>query len=452
MTSQNPKQNSNVTVVNFGCRLNSLESQLIAQLAKEAGLQDTVIVNGCAVTNEAERQVKQAVRKWIRAHPEKRVIVTGCGAQLDKDSYAAIEGVHAVIGNEDKRHTSTYHELKSQESSKTPFIKVNDTVAIKNGALHLIEGHSGLCRGFVEIQNGCRHRCTFCTIHMARGESLSHPESLILEQIGTLINQGTQEIVLTGVDITSYGEDFEVVGHEKRPTLGSLCQKILTTFPDLPRLRISSIDCMEADPLLLEVIQSESRFMPHIHLSLQAGNNLILKRMLRRHSREDSILFCQKLRTLRPDIVLGSDFIVGFPSETDAMFEETRSLVAACNLVWLHVFPFSARNRAPASRMPRQTEPHVIKERAAKLRADGKKQALSWLHGRLHTSTSVLVETLESDGTWQGKDPYFARVNVTSNFPDLQVGDRTEVFIEAVDADNLSLKARSLHAKTGKIA
>lgn len=349
-------------IVTFGCRLNSYESEVMATHAKEAGLDDVVIINSCAVTNEAVRQARQTIRKLRRENPNKQIIVTGCAAQIEPEMFASMDEVDFVIGNDDKMKASTFSAIALDNLERC---SVNDIMSVKETANHLISAFGGRARAYVQVQNGCDHRCTFCIIPFGRGNSRSVPLGEVIRQIQHLVDEGYKEIVLTGVDITAYGRDLA-----GSLSLGKLCQKILQHVPELKRLRISSIDSVEADEALMEVIEHEPRLMPHLHLSLQAGDNMILKRMKRRHSREDAIEFCQTVRSLRPEIVFGADLIAGFPTETEAMFENSLALVDECGLTFLHVFPFSPRPDTPAAKMP-QVSRQIVKERAARLRAKG---------------------------------------------------------------------------------
>ncbi len=373
----------NSKIVTFGCRLNSYESEVIGQHIDAAGLSDVVVVNSCAVTNEAVRQARQQVRKLRRANPQATLIVTGCAAQIDPDMFEAMDEVDFVIGNEEKMKKSTFLDIANGAFERC---RVNDIMSVKETAGHLISAFGGRSRAYVQVQNGCDHRCTFCIIPFGRGNSRSVPMGDVVEQIRHLVGEGYREIVLTGVDITSYGRDLPGA-----PKLGTLCQKVLKHIPDLARLRISSIDSIEADEALMEVIASEPRLMPHLHLSLQHGDNMILKRMKRRHSREDAIAFCEKARSLRSDIVFGADIIVGFPTETEAMFENSLRLVEECGLTFLHVFPFSARPGTPAARMPQMTG-DIIKKRAARLRARGNERLQSFLNGLDGEVVELLME------------------------------------------------------------
>ncbi len=349
-----------VEVITFGCRLNAYESEIIRAKAHEAGLTNAVIVNTCAVTGEAVRQARQQIRRSRKENPDARIIVTGCAAQTETEAFVRMSEVDQVLGNNDKLDASSYSFVALPER-----VRVNDIMSVRETASHLIAGFDGKARAFVQVQNGCDHRCTFCIIPYGRGPSRSVPAGSVVEDIRRMVDQGVREVVLTGVDITAYGADLPGA-----PTLARLVEQILTFVPQLKRLRLSSIDVAECDQRLIDLVAGETRLMPHLHLSLQAGHDMILKRMKRRHMTAQAIAFCDKLRARRPDIVFGADLIAGFPTETDAMFEATLDHVQACGLTYLHVFPFSARERTPAARMP-QTRGDVVKERAARLRAVG---------------------------------------------------------------------------------
>jgi threonylcarbamoyladenosine tRNA methylthiotransferase MtaB len=353
---------SDIEIITFGCRLNAYESQVMRKHASEAGLGATVIVNTCAVTQESVRQARQAIRKARREHPQARIVVTGCAAQVDPAPFAAMAEVDHVIGNQEKTESATFLALGCGDTER---VKVNDIMSVKETAGHLIEGFGAQARAYVQIQNGCDHRCTFCIIPYGRGPSRSVPAGEVVAQVRKLVENDYAEIVLTGVDITAYGADLP-----GEITLGMLVTKILALVPELKRLRLSSIDSIEADAALLRAIAEEERLMPHLHLSLQAGDDLTLKRMKRRHSRAHAVGFCAEMRRLRPDIVFGADLIAGFPTESDPMFQGSLSLVDDCGLTFLHVFPFSARPGTPAARM-RQINGAVIAERAASLREKG---------------------------------------------------------------------------------
>ncbi len=372
----------------FGCRLNAYETQAMTDLAGQAGLSNAVIVNTCAVTAEAVRQARQKIRKLKREHPRARLIVTGCAAQTEPQTFAAMPEVDQVIGNLEKMRAETWGAIAGGPDFIGPSeaVMVDDIMSATETAGHLIDGFGTRARAYVQIQNGCDHRCTFCIIPYGRGNSRSVPAGVVVEQIRRLVARGFNEVVLTGVDLTSWGDDLP-----GRPPLGDLVQRILRLVPDLPRLRISSIDQIEADPTLVDAIASEPRLMPHLHLSLQAGDDMILKRMKRRHLRDDAIRFCEEIRARRPQMVFGADIIAGFPTETEAMFENSLKLVEDCGLTWLHVFPYSSRQGTPAARMP-QVPKAVRKDRAARLRAAGEARAAAYLASQIGASHSVLME------------------------------------------------------------
>ena len=367
-------------IITFGCRLNAFESEVIRQNVRAAGLGDTVVVNTCAVTAEAERQARQAIRRARRARPGARIIVTGCAAQLAPQRFAAMEEVDQVLGNAEKL------ELRNFTVDGAERVAVNDIFEVGETAPHLIAGFEGRARAFVQVQNGCDHRCTFCIIPFARGNSRSVAMGAVVRQVEALVGNGYREIVLTGVDITAYGADLPGA-----PALGTLCCKIFDLVPALRRLRLGSIDPVEVDDELTALITGEPRMMPHLHLSLQSGDDMVLKRMKRRHSRADAVAFCRTLRELRPEIVFGADLIAGFPTESEAMFESTLRLIADCGLVHLHVFPFSPRPGTPAAAMP-QVRPDIRKRRAAKLRAAGDKALGRHLAGQVGNTDRILVE------------------------------------------------------------
>jgi threonylcarbamoyladenosine tRNA methylthiotransferase MtaB len=388
-----------VETLTFGCRLNAYEAQVMKAEAEKAGLDNAIIVNTCAVTAEAVRQARQAVRKARRDHPNARIIVTGCAAQTEARSFGDMPEVDLVIGNNDKMKAGSYEPLVFG----TPLndkVQVNDIMSVRETAGHLIEGMDGRTRAFVQVQNGCDHRCTFCIIPFGRGPSRSVPMGVVVEQAKKLVANGYREVVLTGVDITSYGGDLPGT-----PTLGKLTQALLRHVPDLPRLRISSIDSIEADDALYEAVTDE-RLMPHLHLSLQSGDDMILKRMKRRHSRADALGVVDKLRSLRPDMVFGADIIAGFPTETEAMFENTLRTVEEAGLTYLHVFPYSPREGTPAARMP-QVDGTIARDRAARLRAAGHQQFAELCASRVGRIEQVLVER---DGL--GRSTQFVPVSV----------------------------------------
>ena len=353
---------SDLEIITFGCRLNAYESEVMREHASAAGLSGAVIVNTCAVTGEAVRQARQAIRRARRERPQAKIIVTGCAAQIDPARFAAMEEVDHVIGNQEKLEARTFASLSIEGSER---VVVNDIMSVKETASYLIEGFGARARAYVQIQNGCDHRCTFCVIPFGRGPSRSVPAGEVVAQVRRLAERGYAEIVLTGVDITAYGKDLP-----GEMTLGRLVRSVLRLVPELPRLRLSSIDSVEADAALLAAIAEEERLMPHLHLSLQSGDDLTLKRMKRRHARADSVTFCESVRRVRPDMVFGADLIAGFPTETEAMFRNSLSLVDDCGLTFLHVFPYSSREGTPAARMP-QVHGAVIARRAAELRDKG---------------------------------------------------------------------------------
>lgn len=389
-----------VDVITLGCRLNTYESEVIRDKARAAGLQDAVIVNTCAVTAEAVRQARQEIRRARRANPQARVIVTGCAAQTEPATFAAMPEVDQVLGNADKLEARAYAFGGLRER-----VAVNDIMSVKETASHLIAGFDGRARAFVQVQNGCDHRCTFCIIPYGRGPSRSVGAGEVVQQVRLLVEQGIREVVLTGVDITAYGADLPGA-----PKLGSLVEKVLTLVPELPRLRLSSIDVAECDERLVDLVTTEQRLMPHLHLSLQAGHDMILKRMKRRHTTAQAVAFCETLRARRSDIVFGADLIAGFPTETDAMFEATLEHVRACGLTYLHVFPFSARERTPAARMP-QLPVDVVKARAARLRAVGADAVQLHLAALKGAEIEVLVEKNDIART-----PTFAPVRLSGGF------------------------------------
>ncbi|MFN4354053.1 tRNA (N(6)-L-threonylcarbamoyladenosine(37)-C(2))-methylthiotransferase MtaB [Parvibaculum sp.] len=372
-------------IVTFGCRLNTYESEVMHALAEAAGLGNAIVFNTCAVTAEAERQARQAIRKARRENPGCRIIVTGCAAQVNPDMFAAMDEVDLVIGNDEKMKRESWQPALALHTNEK--VRVNDIMSVRETAGHLVQGLEGRARAFVQVQNGCDHRCTFCIIPYGRGPSRSVPAGEVVNQVRALAENGYREVVLTGVDMTSYGADLP-----GRPSLGNLARRILKLVPELERLRLSSIDSIEADDDLMRLIAEEERLMPHLHLSLQSGDDMILKRMKRRHLRADSIRFCEKARRLRPDIVFGADFIAGFPTETEEMFENTLRLVDECGLTWLHVFPFSPRPGTPAAKMP-QVSREVGKERAERLRAKGEAAVRAHLDSGLGATKPVLMET-----------------------------------------------------------
>ncbi len=390
-----------VDVITFGCRLNAQESEVIRRHARAAGLVDTVVINTCAVTAEAVRQSRQAIRRIGREHPEARIVVTGCAAQIEPGAFAAMPEVSLVLGNDEKVSAEAWQQTRRatrfarDEVGADEKIRVNDIMGARETAAHLIDGFEGRARAFVQVQNGCDHRCTFCIIPYGRGNSRSAPMGEVVSQIRRLCAGGFREVVLTGVDLTGYGSNLPGA-----PRLGTLVRQILKHVPELARLRLSSIDPVEVDAELLDVFAQEERLMPHLHLSLQAGDDLVLKRMKRRHRRADAVSLCDRLRRLRPDLALGADLIAGFPTENDDMFARSLDLVDACGLIHLHVFPFSPRPGTPAARMP-QVPRDTVKRRAQALRAKGRQALRHRLDAEIGCSRRVLVESGEGGHTEQ---------------------------------------------------
>jgi threonylcarbamoyladenosine tRNA methylthiotransferase MtaB len=393
----------------LGCRLNAYETEAMKELALAAGLGNTVIVNTCAVTAEAVRKAKQEIRHLARENPGAAVIVTGCAAQTEPETFAAMAEVTRVVGNTEKMQAATWRGLTTDFIGQTERVQVDDIMSVRETAGHMIDGF-GRHRAYVQVQNGCDHRCTFCIIPFGRGNSRSVPAGVVVEQIQRLRDKGFNEVVLTGVDLTSWGADLPA-----QPRLGDLVLRILRLVPDLPRLRISSIDSIEADDALMQAIATEPRLMPHLHLSLQAGDDMILKRMKRRHLRDDAIQFCEEARRLRPDMVFGADIIAGFPTETKQMFDNSLKLVDDCGLTFLHVFPFSARKGTPAARMP-LVNGAQIKDRAARLRAKGDAALAAHLHAQVGRSHTVLME-----GPRMGRTEGFAEVSFAADQPEGQI-------------------------------
>jgi threonylcarbamoyladenosine tRNA methylthiotransferase MtaB len=390
---------------NHGCRLNAYEAHAMEAMAAEHGV-DAIIVNTCAVTAEAVRKGRQDIRRLRREHPDRQIIVTGCAAQTDPESFAAMDEVDAVVGNHEKMQPATWSAFGT---GKTEPVQVDDIMSVTETAGHLIDGFGTRSRAYVQVQNGCDHRCTFCIIPFGRGNSRSVPAGVVVEQIARLVDRGYNEVVLTGVDLTSWGADLP-----GQPRLGDLVARILK-LTTVPRLRISSIDSIEADDALMRCIADEERLMPHLHLSLQHGADLILKRMKRRHLRADAIAFCQEARRLRPEMTFGADIIAGFPTETEAHFGDSLSLVEACDLTWLHVFPYSAREGTPASKMP-AVDGRVIKERAAQLREAGGRAVQQHLAAQIGRTHHVLMETPRV-----GRTEQFAEVQFAVDQPEGQI-------------------------------
>jgi threonylcarbamoyladenosine tRNA methylthiotransferase MtaB len=357
------------------------------ELSQEAGISNAVIVNTCAVTAEAVRKARQEIRKLRRENPEATLIVTGCAAQTEPETFAQMGEVDRVIGNIEKMRPETWKNMAADFVGETEKVQVDDIMSVTETAGHLIDGFGTRSRAYVQVQNGCDHRCTFCIIPYGRGNSRSVPAGVVVDQIKSLVGKGFNEVVLTGVDLTSWGADLPA-----QPKLGDLVMRILKLVPDLPRLRISSIDSIEVDENLMQAIATEPRLMPHLHLSLQHGDDLILKRMARRHLRDDAIRFCEEVKKLRPDMTYGADIIAGFPTETDAHFENSLKLVKDCDLTWLHVFPYSKREGTPAAKIPNQVSGPVIKARAAQLRAAGEAQVAAHLADQIGKTHNVLME------------------------------------------------------------
>jgi len=371
----------------LGCRLNAYETEAMKRLAAEAGVAGAVVVNTCAVTAEAVRKARQEIRRLRRAHPEARLIVTGCAAQTEPETFAAMPEVDQVVGNAEKMAPETWARVAAPDLiGETERVRVDDIMSVRETAHHLIDGFGTRARAHVQIQNGCDHRCTFCIIPFGRGNSRSVPAGVVVEQIARLADAGHQEVVLTGVDLTSWGADLPGA-----PRLGDLVRRILRLVPALPRLRLSSIDSIEADPALIAAFGEEPRLMPHLHLSLQSGDDLILKRMKRRHGRADAVAFCAEVRRLRPDAVFGADIIAGFPTETEAMFARSLDLIEECGIAHLHAFPYSPRRGTPAARMP-QVPPPEVRARAERLRAAGAAALARHLAAEVGQIRQVLTE------------------------------------------------------------
>jgi len=416
---------SGVRVLTFGCRLNTYESETMRKAAETAGLNNAILVNTCAVTADAVRQARQTIRRARRDNPHARIVVSGCAAQTEPETFASMDEVDAVIGNDAKGQAATYRKLPDFGVAESEKIRVNDIMSVRETAPQMIEAVEGHARAFVQVQNGCDHRCTFCVIPYGRGNSRSVPMGAVVEQIEKLVDNGYQEAVITGVDATSYGADLP-----GSPTLGTLAATILRQVPELRRLRLSSIDSIEVDDTLMDLIANEPRFMPHLHLSLQHGDDLILKRMKRRHGRDDAVRFCRQVRDLRPGFAFGADLIAGFPTETEDMFARSLELIDECGIAFLHVFPYSPRQGTPAARMP-QLDRGLIKQRAARLRQRGEQAYDAHLSamtaaGQTHT---VLVE--------------FSGTARTENFtpvvaPDAPRGQMALVRVNGRTADHLT--------------
>ncbi len=394
-----------VDILTLGCRLNSYESEVMRNHASDAGLNDAIIVNTCAVTNEAVRQARQTIRRARKDRPDTPIIVTGCAAQVDPDMFANMPEVTRVIGNNEKMQAETFQPANLLNET-APKAVVNDIMSVTETAGHLVDGLEGRARAFVQVQTGCDHRCTFCIIPYGRGNSRSVPAGEVVDQVRQLVAKGHYEVVLTGVDLTSWGADLP-----NAPNLGNLVARILKLAPDLKQLRLSSIDAIEIDDQLFDLIAHDKRIAPHLHLSFQSGDNMILKRMKRRHSREDAINLCQRLRAARPEISFGADLIAGFPTETDEMFANTMACVDECGLDYLHVFPYSARPGTPAARIP-QLNGEIIKDRAAQLRDKGQERLLLRLDRHVGTTQDALVEM-----GGRARLPDFAPIRIEGDAP-----------------------------------
>ncbi|MFZ9948296.1 MAG: tRNA (N(6)-L-threonylcarbamoyladenosine(37)-C(2))-methylthiotransferase MtaB [Gemmobacter sp.] len=391
----------------LGCRLNAYETEAMKRLAAEAGVGGAVVVNTCAVTAEAVRKARQEIRRLRRAHPGARLIVTGCAAQTEPETFAAMPEVDQVVGNAEKMAPATWARIAAPDLiGETERVRVDDIMSVRETAHHLIDGFGTRARAHVQIQNGCDHRCTFCIIPFGRGNSRSVPAGVVVEQIARLADAGHREVVLTGVDLTSWGADLPGA-----PRLGDLVRRILRLVPALPRLRLSSIDSIEADPALIAALAEEPRLMPHLHLSLQSGDDLILKRMKRRHARADAVAFCAEVRRLRPDAVFGADIIAGFPTETEAMFARSLDLIDDCGIAHLHAFPYSPRRGTPAARMP-QVPPAEVRARAERLRAAGEAALARHLAAEVGRVHAVLTE-----GPRMGRTEGFFEVSLEADAP-----------------------------------
>jgi threonylcarbamoyladenosine tRNA methylthiotransferase MtaB len=408
-------------ILTFGCRLNAAESEVMRAHAAAEGLEEAVIVNTCAVTGEAVRQAQQAIRRARREKPAARIVVTGCAAQIEPERFSAMAEVDLVLGNAEKLKRASFGVDLGER------VQVDGIENLRETAAHMLDGFSGRVRAFVQVQNGCDHRCTFCVIPFGRGPSRSVPMGAVVDAVRRLVESGVKEIVLTGVDITAYGADLPGA-----PPLGKLVRQVLRHVPQLQRLRLSSIDSVEADETLMAAIAEEERLMPHLHLSLQAGDDLILKRMKRRHSRAEALSFCERLRTLRPDIVLGADLIAGFPTEDEAMFENTLRLIGECGLVYTHVFPFSPRPGTPAARMPQHAK-GLVRERAGRLRAEGARMRAKFFAGQIGQVKRALVE---SERIARGDD--YAPVALEDGNAALEPGSIIRVRITGSDGERLS--------------
>ena len=408
---------NNIKFSTLGCRLNSYETESMRNMAGTVGLNNAVVINTCAVTQQAVSKSRQEIRRLRRENPNSTLIVTGCAAQIDPKSFSKMGEVDFVLGNSEKMRPEIWSNLASGAPVESERVQVDDIMSISETASHLIDGFGTRSRAYVQIQNGCDHRCTFCTIPFGRGNSRSVPAGVVVEQIKRLVQKGYNEIVLTGVDLTSWGADLPT-----HPKLGNLITRILRLVPDLNRLRISSIDSIEVDEEFLDAIATERRLMPHFHLSLQHGDDLILKRMKRRHLRKDAILFCEKVRKLRPEVTFGADIIAGFPTESDEHFENSIKLVEECGLTWLHIFPYSKRDGTPAARMP-QIDGRTIKSRAELLRSLGKKVRSKHLKEQIGLKHKVLMESSVLGRTEQFAEVLFASPQQEGSIIDTTISD-----------------------------
>lgn len=415
----NAPENIQPEIITLGCRLNLAESNALAQQLGDAG--NLIIVNSCAVTNEAVRQTRQAIRRAAKQKPGARIVVTGCAAQVDPDSFAAMPEVNAVLGNREKQHASLF----LSQNAETAMI-VSDIMGVTDTAPHLVSAFSGKTRAFVEVQNGCDHRCTFCIIPYGRGNSRSVAAGKVIDHIKALVDEGYPEIILTGVDVTSYGHDLP-----GSPNLGHLVERIIRHVPELPRLRLSSVDGVEIDERLFDLLTGEPRVMPHVHLSLQSGDDLILKRMKRRHSRAQSVELVARLKAKRPEIAIGADIIAGFPTEDDAAFENSLKLVSDCQIVHGHIFPYSPKTGTPAAKMP-QVFPATIKERAKTLRSAVAREQSRWHQGLIGSKQKIAIEK----GGRSGHSENFAYVGL-----DRKVDEGSIVEVRITGVENGQLKA-----------
>ena len=415
-------KNNNIKIINLGCRLNIYEGEVINSLTSKSNISDYTIINSCSVTQEAEKKVSYEIRKSKKNFPNRKIIVTGCAAQIDPKKYSKINDVDFVIGNREKLEKKTWDSLSSNKPINVKNIFFDNSINS-----HIVEKFEGKARAYIEIQQGCDHRCTFCIIPFGRGNNRSAPIGVIVDRIKTLVKNGYNEVVFTGVDITDYGKDLP-----GKPNLFQLVRRVLNLIPELKQLRLSSIDCAEVTKDFWPLLE-EKRLMPHFHLSLQSGNNLILKRMKRRHSREQVIDFCKKVRSIRNDVVFGADIIAGFPTETDEMFEDSLKMIKECNLTHLHIFPYSIRENTPAARMPQIPKP-IIKERAKILREEGEKEMQKYLKNQVGTSTFVLVETVKENISY-GKSQHFTKIKIQSL---VKIGDIVKCKITNISENILS--------------